>query len=293
MEFNQLRYFLQVVRQRNFTRAAAECGVSQPALSQQIIKLEKELGQPVFERLGREVTLTEAGKLLKDRAERIVFLVEDARNQITDDGQTGKITLAAIPTIAPYLLPTVLRDFKDRFPDARVDVHEDVTEMSLRKCQQGEVDLALIALPIEAQHLEIEALFDEELLVVLPPDHALVDRKRISASDIRAEPFVLLDEAHCLSESVVSFCTQRSFQPIATGRSTQLATIQELVSLGHGISLIPRMAERVDRTDRRVYRSLSGEKPQRTIAMCWNPYRYHSKLTQNLMSCLRAHSPES
>ncbi|MCL4119187.1 UNVERIFIED_CONTAM: hypothetical protein GTU68_053671 [Idotea baltica] len=293
MEFNQLRYFLQVVRRRNFTRAAQDCGVSQPALSQQIIKLEQELGQPVFERLGREVSLTDAGKLLKDRAERILFLVDDARNQITDDGETGRIALAAIPTIAPYLLPTVLRDFKSKFPEAHVEVHEEVTEDSLRKCQQGEVDLALIALPIDVQHLDVETLFDEELLVVLPPGHPLNDRKRISANDIRAEPFVLLDEAHCLSESVVSYCTQRAFQPIATGRSSQLATIQELVSLGHGISLIPRMAERVDQSDRRTYRRLSGEKPQRTIAMCWNPYRYQSKLTQNLMDCLRAYSPEA
>ena len=289
MEFNQLRYFLQVASHKNFTRAAAECGVSQPALSQQIIKLEHELGQPVFERLGREVTLTEAGKLLKDRAERIVFLVEDARNQITDDGQTGRIALAAIPTIAPYLLPTVLREFNGLFPQALVDVHEEVTEQCLKKCNQGEIDLAIIALPIDQKHLEVEWLFDEELLLVLPPGHPLTNRKRISATDIQAEPFVLLDEAHCLSESVVSFCSRKSFQPIATGRTTQLATVQELVSLGHGISLIPKMAERVDQSDRRVYRRLSGEKPERKVAMCWNPYRYQSRLTQNLMECLRRH----
>ena len=287
MELGQLRYFLKAAELRNFTRAAEACRVSQPALSQQILKLEEELGQPVFERQSRQVVLTPAGELLKERAEQILALVDDAKGRITDDGETGRIAVSAIPTIAPYLLPDVLRCFGGRFPNAEVEVNEDVTEALLKRLSQGEVDVGFVALPIEARYLTVEPLFDEELVLALPPGHPLAGRKRVTVADLQAEPFVLLGEAHCLTGNVLSFCRQKSFQPVSTGRASQLATVQELVALGHGVSLVPESAAKVDTTGRRVYRSLSGDRPRRTIALCWNPYRFQSRLTRNFLDCAR------
>ncbi|QDU49430.1 LysR family transcriptional regulator [Gimesia panareensis] len=290
MEVDQLRYFLRVAERGNFTRAAEELKISQPALSRSIQKLEEELGQPVFERKTRSVALTEAGTLLQARAQQILALIEDTKAEISDDGRSGQIRIGAIPTIAPFFLPDLLRQFSNEFPAASIIVQEDTTDHLLKRCTQGEIDLAILALPVPAKYLEIEELFQEELLLVLPPDHPLVSKPQIRLNDIKSLPFVLLDEAHCLSDNIVSFCRQRSFHPVAVEQTSQLAMVQELVSLSHGISMVPQMARKLDQSDRRVYRSMSGTKPVRKIAMVWNPYRFQSRLLQAFQERLRVYA---
>jgi LysR family hydrogen peroxide-inducible transcriptional activator len=285
MELDQLRYFLRVAKRGNFTRASEDLLISQPALSRSIQKLEEELGQPVFERKTRSVSLTEAGTLLQSRAQQVLSIIEDTKAEITDDGESGRIRVGAIPTIAPYFLPEVLQRFSTEFPKASLIVQENTTDVLLKSCTQGEIDLAIVALPVPAKYLEVEELFQEELLLVLPPDHPLADKSKIRISDVEPFPFVLLDEAHCLSDNIVTFCRQRSFQPVAVERTSQLTMVQELVSLSHGVSMIPAMAQRRDQSDRRVYRSLANPKPMRTIAVVWNPYRFESRL----MKAFRAH----
>ncbi|WP_153558332.1 LysR family transcriptional regulator [Roseimaritima sediminicola] len=288
MELDQLRYFLKVAERGNFTRAAEELLVSQPALSRSIQRLEEELGQPVLERGTRQATLTEAGTLLQSRAAQVLRILEDTKAEITDDGRTGTVRVGAIPTVAPYYLPAVLQRFTQSHPQARVVVQENTTDALLKACQQGELDLAIMALPLPAKHLEVEPLFDEELLLVLPSDHSLVGKAKIRIQDIVEYPFVLLDEAHCLTDSVVSFCRRGGFQPVAVERTSQLAMVQELVSLRHGVSLVPEMARRVDQSEQRVYRSFAGTKPQRTIAVAWNPYRFQSRLVTTFRKSLHA-----
>ncbi|GAB5443816.1 MAG: LysR family transcriptional regulator [Fuerstiella sp.] len=290
MELDQLRYFLQVADRGNFTKAAQDLGISQPALSRSVQKLEDELGQPVFERRTRSVSLTEAGTLLQARAQQVLSILEDTKSEITDDGQSGRIRVGAIPTIAPYFLPQVLKSFAKQFPKASLVVQENTTDLLLKSCTQGEIDLAIVALPISARYLEVEELFDEELLLVLPPSHELTKRSKLRLRDIEAYPFVLLNEAHCLSDNVLSFCRQRSFQPVAVERTTQLAMVQELVSLNHGVSMIPEMARQCDQSDRRIYRSLSRPAPHRTVAVVWNPYRFQSRLLQAFRQHLFDHS---
>ena len=287
MELSQLRYFLQVAERGNFTRAAEDLMISQPALSRSIQKLEEELGQPVFERKTRSLSLTDAGTLLQARARHVLSILDDTKAEITDDGRSGRIRVGAIPTIAPYFLPEVLRRFANEFPKATLIVQENTTDLLLKSCTQGEIDLAILALPVPAKYLEVEELFEEELFLVLPPGHPLADKPRIRPSDVEPFPFVLLDEAHCLSGNIVSFCRERAFQPVAVERTSQLAMVQELVSLSHGVSMIPAMARRLDQSDRRVYRSLSRPKPMRTIAVAWNPYRFQSRLLKVFREFLR------
>lgn len=290
MELFQLRYFLKAAEREGFTRAAEELGVSQPALSRAIANLESELGQPVFERQGRKVALTDAGRLLQSRAQQVVTLIEETKNEITDDGESGRLRIAAIPTIAPYFLPGVLREFSREHPRASVLIQEDVTENALRKCAQGEVDAVILALPVPARNMEVEELFEEELILVLPTEHPLAKKRTILLKDIEPYPFVLLDEAHCLTDSIISFCRQSSFHPIAVERTNQLTTVQELVALGHGISMIPAMARQLDTSDRRIYRSLSDVRPTRKIALCYNPYRFQSKLLVRFRECVRKYA---
>jgi len=287
MEIDQLRHFLKVAELGNFTRAAEAIGLSQSALSRSVSRLEEDLGQPVLERQTRNVTLTEAGKLLHDRARQIVSLVDDTVAEIADDGQTGQVRVAAIPTIAPFFLPSLLQRFGRQFPKATAVVHEDTTEQLLKSLSLGEIDVAVMARPLEAKYLKMEDLFEEELLLVLAASSPLCEKKQIRMSEIEFLPFVLLGEAHCLTDNIVSFCRQKSFHPVSVERTSQLATVQELVSLNHGVSMIPEMARALDTSPHRVYRSIYGTKPSRKIIMVSNPYRYQSRLLDGFKKCLK------
>ncbi len=287
MEIEQLRHFIKVAELSNFTRAADEVGLSQPALSRSIARLETEIGQPMFERQTRAVTLTDSGRLLLARAKQIVALVDDTLVEITDDGQTGRIRVGAIPTIAPYLLPQLLKQFGKAFPRSTVVINEEPTEQLLKSLTDGELDVAIMALPLSVKYLDIKELFEEELLLVLPAHHALAEKPQVRLGDIQALPFVLLGEAHCLTDNIVSFCRQKSFHPVSVERTSQLATVQELVALGHGISMVPEMARQLDHSKQRIYRSISGAKPTRKIVLVSNPYRYHTRLVQAFLKfCL-------
>ncbi|MCC9656389.1 LysR family transcriptional regulator [Rhodopirellula halodulae] len=278
MDIDQLKYFQSVAETKSFTEAAARMNLSQPALSRSIQRLEEEFGQPFFERKPRCVELTDAGLLFQRSATQILRIVEDAKAEISDDGETGKIRVGAIPTIAPYFLPDLLRQFSDEFPRSHLIVHENTTDELLKRIKQGEIDLAILAEPITEKYVEVKPLLEEELYLLLPPQHALCEKKQIRLEDVEEESFVMLDEAHCLSENIHSFCRQRSILPVAVERANQLATVQELVSLSHGISMIPAMARRLDRSKRRVYRSFTKPRPSRTLICVTNPYRFQSRL---------------
>ena len=288
MDLGQLRYFIKIVEHKSFTRAAKDCSVSQPALSQQIAKLEKELGQPLFERQGRSIQVTTAGHLLKSHADKILQLVDDAKRQITDDGQTGRVSISAIPTIGPYLLPRLLDSIAMQFESANFVVGENVTSELLKACSNGEINAGVVALPAEAKYLSVEPLYREELFLALPRNHKLCSASEIAVDDLKEEPFIFLNEAHCLVENIETFCNQNRFQPDVTTRIHQLVTVQNLVALGHGISFIPKMAcESSSPGNNIVYRALTGPKPFRTIALCSNPYRYQSQLLQNVLKSIR------
>ncbi len=278
MEMHQLRYFAKVADLGNVTRAAEACHVSQPSLSQQLAKLERELGQPMFERLGRGVRLTEAGRLFKRYADQILSLTEDACARVADTPDAGRIVLAAIPTVAPYFLPVVLTRFASECPKAQIEIVEDTTGNILRLLADGSIDLAILALPIQAKHVQTKALFTEELLAVLPSGHPLATKPRVGLKDLVTEPFVVLNEAHCLTRNTMSFCERHAASPLITAKGHQILTMLELVRLGQGVSLIPAMAVPKGPDEGRVYRSLSGEKPSRTIALAWNRMHYQTQL---------------
>lgn len=287
MELQQLRYFAKAAELSNFSRAAEACMVSQPSLSQQIIKLEHELGKPLFERLGRQVRLTDAGRLLKERVDQVMAILDDAKSRICDDPNSGRLTIAAIPSIAPYYLPGVLEGFRRVAPQVQLEVVEDITQVSLRRLSDGEVDLAILALPINHNALHLEPLFTEELLVVMPMSHPLASKARLTIKDLTDEPFLLLNDSHCLTHNALSFCERKNFQPLITSRISQLTTLQELVGLGQGISLIPRMARDLDISPTRVYRSLSGEKPTRSIVLAWHKQRFQSRVFQRFVEWMK------
>jgi LysR family hydrogen peroxide-inducible transcriptional activator len=289
MELHQLRYFTAVAELESFTRAARHCFVSQPSLSQQIIKLEHELGQPLFERLGRRVRLTPAGRTLYDRAVRILSAVREARASldVVGDWKEGALSVGAILTVAPYPLPGILKRFRKAFPHAQVTIREDFTSELVRSCLTGELDIAIVALPMDDDRLVVKPLFTESLLLALPATDPGWGVRRPTLADLARLPFVLLDEMHCLGNQVVRFCQQRDCRPPVACHTAQLQTVQQMVGLGMGVSLVPELAARSDRTGQCRYLSLGPDGPTRTLAAIWHRDRYQSRLAMEFLNRLR------
>jgi LysR family hydrogen peroxide-inducible transcriptional activator len=271
MEMHQLRYVAAVARTGNFSRAAEQCHVSQPSLSQQIRKLEDELGQQLFNRTRRQAKLTSHGQAFLYRAMRILDEVEAAKREAIDAQSLlrGTLTVGVLPTIAPFLLPEAMAAFTDKYPGLDIVVQEDTTARLVKLLVAQELDLALASEPIPPDHLHVQKLFVEELLLALPPGHPLTREHKIRCADLQNERFIVMQEGHCLGEQVCQFCASRELRANVAFRSAQLETVQALVRAGVGISLIPAMATHSNRDDLPEYRSLSGQRPQRTIVAVW------------------------
>jgi len=275
MEMHQLRYVAAVARTGNFSRAAAECHVSQPSLSQQIQKLEDELGERLFDRMKRETKLTPHGEAFLHHALRILEEVDAAKREALDAHQLlqGTLTIGVLPTIAPYLLPKVVSQFTKKFPGMQIVVQEDTTAALLKLARGYEIDFALASLPIEDERLEIRSLFSEELLLALPQGHPLLRKRALSSTDLAGQPLIVMKDGHCLGDQVLDFCGRRDLKPRISFRSAQLETVQALVHSGLGLSLIPAMATRSGRKDLPQYRSLQNPKPSRKIVTVWPKQR--------------------
>jgi LysR family hydrogen peroxide-inducible transcriptional activator len=275
MEMQQLRDVVAVARAGSFSRAAEQCHVAQPSLSQQILKLEDELGERLFDRLKREIKPTPHGEAFLRRARRILEEVEAAKREATDAQALlrGSVRVGVLPTIAPYLLPDVLAEFTGTFPDVDIIVQEDTTARLLEQALACEIDFALVSLPIRDPRLEARELFTEELLLALPPGHPLTRRRSVSPAELEGERLIVMKEGHCLGDQVLWFCDRRHVKASISFRSAQLETIQSLVRAGLGISLIPQMAAQSNRGDLPEYRSLAAPKPVRRIAAVWPRHR--------------------
>lgn len=282
MELHQLRYYLAVARTRNFSRAAEQCHVAQPSLSQQIMKLEDELGERLFERTKREVSLTPAGELFRQHAEQVLDGVEQARDCVRELGSVlrGRVLLGALPTIAPYYLPERLRTFTADNPQVEIVVHEDTTERLVRAVLSKEVDAAVLSLPVERAGLAAEEFFDEDLLVALPADHPLAGRRALALDDLEQESFILMKEGHCLAGQALQFCRLNGFSPKMSFRSAQIETVMAFVAAGWGISIVPAMSRKPGVKNVR-YRTVKGL--TRSIGVVYREGRVLSRATRALL----------
>lgn len=290
MEMQQLRYVVAVARTGNFSRAAEQCHVAQPSLSQQIQKLEDELGERLFDRMKREAKLTGHGEMFLRRAVKILEEVDAAKREATDaqDLLRGTLTIGVLPTIAPYLLPDLMAAFTERFSGVEMVVQEDTTSQLLKLAHSYEVDLVLASQPIQDERLEVRELFAEELLLALPPGHPLTRKRAVAVADLADERLIVMKEGHCLGDQVLGFCDRRDLKPKISFRSAQLETIQALVCSGLGISLIPAMAARSEREDLPEYRSLQSPRPERKIVAVWPRQRPLSRAATEFLKIISA-----
>src|SRR5216684_882679 len=206
MELHQLRYFCAVAETGSFSRAAEQSHVSQPSLSQQIMKLEEELGARLFDRLGRSVRLTELGKTFLPRARAVLRELEAAKGDVVErkDFVGGPVTVGIIPTVGPYFLPPFLTSFSRKFPQVRFTVVEEITPALLDRLRAGAIDVAILALPIRGHEFETAPLLTERLFAALPKNHKLAKRRSLVLKDLRSEPFLLLRDGHCFRDTAVA-----------------------------------------------------------------------------------------
>ena len=288
MDTNQLRYFVAVVNQGSFSRAAVRCNISQSNLSEQVQKLESRVGKSLLNRSHRRIVPTEAGNILLRRATRIFAQIEKAKQEIrSSDGiRAGKVSFGVLPTIAPCFLAHVLASFVERCPKIQVFVHENMAEQSLQLIETGKLDLGIVSLPVREHGFETETLFSEEMLLALHPCHPLTRKRTIFKEDLLSEKFILSQEDHNFSDCAIGFCRHHNFHPRIVFRSGQLATIQTLVAAGKGISLIPQTAI-ADKSTTITYRQLENLRPKRSIAIVTRNKRSLKFAAQEFLTHLR------
>lgn len=291
MEVHQLRYFCAVARYGTFTRASEIEHIAQPSLSQQILKLEAELGARLFDRLPRSAKLTVFGKAFLPKAERILRELDEAKTELLEmsGNEKGEVAVGIIPTIAAYLLPRLLSGFAARHPLITVKIFEDITPVLVQRLHDGTIDMAVAAVPISGSELDSEELFEEKFYAVLPEKHPRAARSSISLTELNREPFLLLKEGHCFRDSLISACRKSKMSPSVVFESGQFATILAMVSAGMGVSAVPAMAVQSHPGCRFI--PISGKHSTRKVGLVISKHHYQSRAQRLLMKQMRDACP--
>jgi len=288
MELYQLRSLIAVAEAGNFTRAAESLGLTQPALSQQIINLEKELEHKLLHRLGRRAVLTDAGRIFIGRARRILLEADNATKEIRDHAQTeSRITVGAIPSVAPYVLPALIAQARLDYPQLQIRAREDFRPELIDAVLDGSLDLAIVSTPVTSPALAVETLIREPLLLAVGPDHPLLGKSKIKAADLAEETFVMLGTSSSLAERVRQFCGDHKFEPRIGYRCSQLATVKSLVALGAGIAILPRIARSSKDDGQIVYLNLADTQPTRELVIVRHLQSYQARGILQFLKMLR------
>jgi LysR family transcriptional regulator, hydrogen peroxide-inducible genes activator len=290
-----LRAFVAVAEKQHFGSAATALGVSQSTLSQALSALETGLGVQLIERSTRRVFLTTEGTQLLPQAQAVIeaSAAFTAAAAGSSDPLQGSIRLGLIPTVAPYVLPTLLAGLADRLPDLNLRLIEDQTERLLTGLREGSVDAALIALPAEAGGITEIPIYDEDFVLALPPGHPLAGKRRVSPTALAELPLLLLDEGHCLRDQALDVCRKAGVHAeLANTRAASLATAVQCVAGGLGVTLIPQSAVPVETARSRLELAyFASPRPGRRIGLVFRsssgreaPYRLLAGLIGELLA---------
>ncbi|MGH8217013.1 MAG: LysR substrate-binding domain-containing protein [Steroidobacteraceae bacterium] len=244
LKLKDLRYLVAVADTGHFGRAAERCFVSQPTLSAQLKKLESYLAVQLIERQPKRATLTEAGAAIVARSREMLRASEEVLELARShrDPLAGRLRVGFIPTVGPYLLPQIAPAARKALPRLTLLLYEYRTEPLLERLRAGELDLGILALPVETDGLQVRELFDEPFLVALPHDHPLARRASLGVDDLAEEPLLLLEEGHCLRDQALAVCNRAGAQERQDFRATSLETLRQMVASGAGITLLPQLA---------------------------------------------------
>ena len=270
VSLRQLHYFDALATHSHFGRAAAACAISQPALSMQIKELEDALGAVLIERGARQVRLTKFGEDAAARVRGILRSVDELGDfaRASRDRLAGRLRIGMIPTIAPYLLPTVIGTLTQMHPELDIHVREALTSKLIQELAEGRLDTAIVALPVSEPSLTEVALFSENFLLVRPGEHTGTPVP--SSKSLREMRLLLLEEGHCFRDQALSFCNMQSALPREVLDASSLSTLVQMVSAGMGVTLIPEMAVSVETRSAAVsVARFKKPQPSRTIGMIW------------------------
>jgi LysR family hydrogen peroxide-inducible transcriptional activator len=294
MNLRDLRYLVALADERHFGKAAERCYVSQPTLSAQIRKLEEYLGVPLVERQPKRVALTDAGdkivrraRLLLQEADAIVELAKAERDPLA-----GPLKLALIPTVGPYLLPHVAGRLRRELPRLKLMLYEYQTQPLLERLRAGEIDVGILALPVDLDGLDCAELYDEPFTLAVPAAHPLASVDRVRVEDLRGETLLLLEDGHCLRDQALEVCGRVRVQDF---RATSLETLRQMVAAGHGITLLPELAADAPVGTARGLRVKPFVKPApgRTIGAVWRKSTTRTPAIDAIVAAVRTAMKES
>lgn len=279
MTLTELKYIVAVARAKHFGHAAESCFVAQPTLSVAIKKLEDELGVTLFERGGSEVSVTPVGAQIVAQAERVLeqtAAIKELAKQ-NKDPLAGPLRLGVIYTIGPYLLPPLVKNLIDNVPQMPLVLQENFTVKLLELLRQGELDAAIMALPLPDHGMLMQTLYDEPFVVAMPKTHAWAKRKEISADDLKAETMLLLGSGHCFRDQVLEVCPEMArFSSPGNGmqrtfEGSSLETIRHMVASGIGLTVLPRASVRdmEDPNGMLTFVPFSAPAPSRRVVIVW------------------------
>ncbi|HEX2493263.1 MAG TPA: LysR substrate-binding domain-containing protein [Steroidobacter sp.] len=273
MNLRDLRYLVALADTRHFGKAAERSFVSQPTLSAQIKKLENYLGVQLIERQPRRITLTETGARIVPIARRILEgsdeIVSLARNE--HDPLSGKLRVALIPTVGPYLLPLITRSVRKRLPRLKLMLYEYQTQPLLEKLRAGDIEVGVLALPVPLEGLEARRLYEEPFTLAVPNTHPLAKRNAVKVDDLRGETLLLLEDGHCLRDQALEVCSRVDLKDSDDYRATSLETLRQMVAAGMGLTLLPQLAARgpFGSGHGLTVKEFAKPVPSRTIGTVW------------------------
>lgn len=275
INFRDLRYLVAVADYGHFGRAASACYVSQPTLSTQIKKLEHYLGVQLIERTNKQVMLTPTGRSIADRARRILNDVAEIVDQAraAGDPMAGDLRIGLIPTVGPYLLPHLVPALASATPSLRPLLYEEQTRHLLDDLHRGDLDAAVMAVPVEDEGLNHTSLFHEPFYLAMPGDHALARREAIDLGDLEAESLLLLEEGHCLRDQALDVCSMVGAREEVSFRATSMETLRQMVAAGLGMTLLPALAAHTEAGGEpgqgMTLRPFRARAPERELALFW------------------------
>jgi len=291
MNLKDLQYLVAVDEERHFNRAAERCFVSQPTLSGQLKKLEDELGVLLVERNTRQVVMTEVGTAIAQQARRVLTEAKLVREiaQTFHDPMAGELNVGLIPTVAPYLLPHIMPVIRKNYPQMKLWLHEYQTAVLLEKLKRAEIDLLILALPVDTNNFAELDLYSEPFQLAIPATEALAKQPMITLGDLNKREMLLLEEGHCLRGQALDVCFMAGATENSGFHASSLETLRHMVAEGMGMTLMPELAlpEKQNRKDSIRYLRFRSPPPSRRIGMLYRKGSYREQAFINLQKLIK------
>ncbi|SEB62609.1 LysR family transcriptional regulator [Paenibacillus sp. GP183] len=290
MELRQLQYAIQIAVERNFSRAAEKLHIAQPSLSQQLSKLEKEIGVLLFQRSTNSVELTHAGSLFVEKAQSILDKVEQLKKEMEDISQMkkGRLVVGSMPITGSTILPFVVPVFQAAYPEIEISLVEETSSQLETLTSNGQTDISLLSLPLREDSLYYETLLVEEIVLAVPPQHPLTGRKEpIDIKELQQESFIGLKKGQGFSKLTLDLCQQEGFTPKIVFESSNMETVQSLVAAGMGIAFVPILISKRSWSEPApIHLALKG-RPTRTLVIAYRKGRYISKAAEAFIDTMK------